>query len=277
MTEAPEDDKGPGGRLARAIAAHKQRTFWVVLGVLAAIAGGINNVGGVFSNASSLINNIAHPYQIEQEAIDSLTLRQTRESVNSKFGEPQQSEELCARTRLCGQDRSHDLKLNIYRNEHYTLRAVFDGNSLEFFAVTMESGKFKPRPKWNYDIGPLGDRTYRQAFPGLEMTKAAIQSTLKSNTYAEVTPLGAQGNYSGLVLASVPDGSNQRWDSAAAQELLAAQNSSGHGLTGLEAADPFRASSVPNTFGIFHDDGFLGSLLHNPQNAISILYEGASP
>jgi hypothetical protein len=276
MTDAAGDNKAPGGRLARAIAAHKKRTFWVVLGVIGALAGGISNVGGVVSSASSQINNIIHPYQKEQEVIDSLTLQQTTGFVNSKFGEPQQSEDLCARARICGQDTSHDLKLKVYRNEHYILRAVFDGDSLEFFAVTMKSGKFKPHPKWNYDIGPLGDRTYKQAFQGLEWTEAAIQSRPKALTYAEVTPLGGPGNYSGLVLASAPDGASQRWDTAAAQELLAVQSASGGRLTGLSAADPFRANSVPNTFGIFHDDGFLGTLLHEPQNAISILNEGGT-
>jgi hypothetical protein len=65
-------------------------------------------------------------------------------------------------------------------------------------------------------------------------------------------------------------------DVDAAQKLLAAQTSAGGRLAGLSAADTFRANSVPNTFGFFHDDGFVGNLLHDPQKAMSILDEGSN-
>lgn len=224
------------------------------------------------------ISGFIHPFQKEQEAIDALALQQTVEFVNSKLGEPQQSEDLCSRTLICEPDTTHRPILNIYHDEHYTVRAVFDDNSLEFFSVTLVSGKFKPHRAGNYDIGTLGDKTYKEAFQGLSTTEAAVTETPRSGmSYAEVTPLGAPGRYTGLVLAYSPNGfTNLPLDVNAARKLLAAQTSAGGRLTGLSAAESFRANSVPNTFGLFHDDGYVGNLLHDPQKAMSILHEGSN-
>lgn len=278
MTPEPRDNSGSRAWVERAKAWAENHTAAYIFRFVSTVATGILAVVGVGLLLAPLISGFVHPFQKQQEAIDALALQQTVEFVNSKLGEPQQSEDLCSRTLICEPDTTHKPILNIYRDEHYTVRAVFDDNSLEFFSVTLESGKFRPHHAWNYDIGTLGDRTYKQAFQGLATTEAAVTETAQSGmSYTEVTPLGAPGQYTGLVLASSPNGfTNLPLDVDAAQKLLAAQTSAGGRLAGLSAADTFRANSVPNTFGLFHDDGYVGNLLHDPQKAMSILHEGSN-
>jgi hypothetical protein len=278
MTDETGDKGGLVARIARAIEAHKKTTAGLVLAGLLAGATLFNTLTETGQNISSGVKNLGGARHEAEEAIASLKTEQTLEYVNSKLGEPQQSKDLCAGIRVCGQDTSHKPELKIYRNEYYTVRAVFDGNSMEFFAVTLGSGEVKPRPSWNPSLGPLGEFTYKEVSYGnapKDLTKAAISiASGAKHAYAEVTPLGEPGHNRGLVLATAPDGYEIAWDRAAGQALIAVQDSSG-GQVGLEAADAFRANSAPDTFGLFHDDGYVGNLLHDPQNVIQILYLGA--
>jgi hypothetical protein len=274
------DDKDGGSRIARAIASHKKRTFWIVLGLVVALAAGFNTLRDAGSSVSSMITEVTDPFREQKEAIDALALEQTVEYVNSKLGQPQQSEALCSEGLFCGKDTSRDLRLNIYRNEHYTVRAVFEANSLKFFAVTLRTDQFKPQIRWlDHELGFLGEVTYKQAYEsvpaGVEPDAAMILLGPRSSSYAEVLAAGAPADYQGLVLAWAPDGYGKLpWNVEGAQVLSAAQLSSNDQLPGLDAAESFRTGSVPNTFGLFHDDGFVGDLIHDPQNTISILYKG---
>ncbi|MBT2547204.1 hypothetical protein J7I85_02440 [Arthrobacter sp. ISL-65] len=193
---------------------------------------------------------------------------------------PQESHPLCSKISSCRQDTSGEPLLNIYRDEHYTVRAVFDANSLKFFAVTMESDQFKPHIRWLYDLGSLGEFTYKEASAadGIEPTAAMIHLGNRSSSYAEIVSVGAPGHYQGLMLGSAPDGfGNLPWDSKGAEALNAKQISSSDQQARLAAASSFRAGSVPNTIGLFLDDGgTISKLLHDPQNAIAILHAGTN-
>jgi hypothetical protein len=41
--------------------------------------------------------------------------------------------------------------------------------------------------------------------------------------------------------------------------------------------DRFRSGSAPDTFGEFRDDGYVGNLMHESENAISLLHLGTEP
>jgi hypothetical protein len=60
----------------------------------------------------------------------------------------------------------------------------------------------------------------------------------------------------------------------AAGALNSKQIPSSDQQTLLAAAGPFRAGSAPNTVGLFLDESPMSEILHDPQNAISILYAG---
>ncbi|WP_445154034.1 ETEC_3214 domain-containing protein [Arthrobacter sp. Hor0625] len=220
----------------------------------------------------------ADPFQAQKEAIDSLALEQSVEFVNSKLGVPRESHPLCSKTSTCSLGTSGEPLLNIYRDDHYTVRAIFDANSLKFFAVTMESDQYKPHIRWLYGLGAVGEFTYKDAAvtDGIEPTALMIQLGPRSSAYAEIISVGAPGHYQGLILGWAPDGfGNLPWDSKGAEALSAKQISSTDRQALLEAAGSFRSGSVPNTVGLFLDDGgTMSQLLNDPQNAIAILYAG---
>jgi hypothetical protein len=230
------------------------------------------------SGDTPVVSGTGDPFQAQKEAIDSLALEQSVEFVNSKLGVPEESHALCSKISSCSQDTSGEPLLNIYRDEHYTVRAVFDANSLNLFAVTMESGQFKPRIRWLYDLGALGEFTYEEASAadGIQPAAVIVHMGPRSSAYAEIVSVGAPGHYQGLMLGWAPDGfGNLPWDIEGAGALNTKQISSSDQQALLAAAGPFRAGSVPNTVGLFLDDGgTMSELLHDPQNAISILYTG---
>jgi hypothetical protein len=157
------------------------------------------------------------------------------------------------------------------------VRAVFDANSMNFFAVTTQSDQFKPHIRWLYDLGALGEFTYENASAEdvIQPTALMIHMGPRSSAYAEIFSVGAPGHYQGLMLGSAPNGlGNLPWDSEAAGALNSKQIPSSDQQTLLAAAGPFRAGSVPNTVGLFLDESPMSEILHDPQNAISILYAG---
>lgn len=226
------------------------------------------------------VSGTADPFQAEQKAIDSLALEQSVEFVNSKLGVPRESHPLCSKISSCSQDTSGEPLLNIYRDEHYTVRAVFDANSLNFFAVTAESDQFKPRVRWLSDLGILGEFTYMDASAAVRIQPTAVTIFLgpRSSSYAETFSVGAAGHYQGLMLGFAPDGlGNLPWDSKGAEALSAKQIPPTDRQALVAAAGPFRAGSVPNTIGLFLDDGgTMSKLLQDPGKAIAILYTGTN-
>src|SRR5690349_3975043 len=167
----------PSSRI-QAVHRYRMSSLAIVLGVfLIIIAGGCNPPSASPPSASPpsasppsasppsaspaptgntpVVPGTADPFQAQKEVIDSLALEQSVELVNSKLGVPQESHPLCSKISSCSQNTSGEPLLNIYRDKHYTVRAVFGGNSLKFFAVTMETDQFKPHIRWLYDLGQL--------------------------------------------------------------------------------------------------------------------------
>jgi hypothetical protein len=296
MTKESGQHSNSGSRTSQAMHRYRMSSFAIVLGVfLIVMAGGCNPPSASSPSVSPpsvspasasppgntpVVSGSADPFQAQKEAIDSLALEQSVEFVNSKLGVPQESHPLCSKISSCRQDTSGEPLLNIYRDEHYTVRAVFDANSLNFFTVTMESDQFKPHIRWLYDLGALGEFTYKDASvaDGIQPIGATIHLGPRSSSYAEIVSVGAPGHYQGLMLGWAPDGfGNLPWDSKGAEALNAKQISSSDQQALLAAAGSFRAGSVPNTVGLFLDDGgTMSELVHDPQNVIAIFYVGTN-
>lgn len=290
MTREPGQHSDSRSRI-RTVHRYRMSSIAIVLGVfLIIVAGGCNSPSASPPSVSTtsasplastpVVSGTADPLQARKEAIDSLALEQSVEFVTSKLGVAQESHPLCKKISSCSQYESDEPLLNIYRDEHYTVRAVFDANSLNFFAVTTKSDQFKPQIRWLYDLGGLGEFTYKEASTADGIQPAAVKIHLgpRSTAYAEIVSVGAPGHYQGLMLGSAPDGYGKLpWDIEGAEALSAQQISTSDQQALLAAADSFRAASAPNTIGLFLDDGgTVSKLLHDPQNAISILYAGTT-
>lgn len=208
-----------GNRLLKILETLKRHPLIVILGVLVAVAASFTTVLDMTERVKPIISNAIDPYHAQKEAVNSLQLQQTVDFVNSNLGQPEVSEDLCKVTATCTNGEQSRMLLNIYRDEQYTIRAVFDENSLDFFAVTLQSEKFKPQIHWlDYDLGALGTVTYQQAYDpvdGVVEPTAQIFFGPQTTAYAEVFAAGAPAQYQGLMLGWAPDGfGNLPWDLA---------------------------------------------------------------
>ena len=265
MTSKVQAKEGQASSLAGFVKWHKKSSIAFLFTILVAVVAGVY----VWSELARI--------QRDHDALASLALGDSEQWANRQLGEPRQSLDLCSEIQ-CESGSTHKPVLNVYRHEDYTVRAVFDLNKLEFYAVTQESEKYKPHFKKPYDLGELGDRSYKETMT-IDTDPADVDMFTRSAdaSYAEVTPLGAANHYNGIVLAHASDGysSEQAWDSGSAEVLQRSIASSKGPKERVAAADQFRRSSHPNTQGFFRDESYVGNLLHDASKARAIVSIGS--
>ena len=267
MADEGQDKNGVLDRIVHFIEKHRKKSWAILIGLLVTLIITVGTLGQMASGAWTMFTQA----QSENDAPASLALGDAMPSVNDRLGEPRQSMDLCSEIG-CKPTESNKPVLNIYRHEDYTVRAVFDGNKLEFYAVTRESEKYKPNLKLPFDWGELGEFTYTN---GITPDDVDVFHR-RFPSYAEVKPLGPPGHDLGTVLGFTPDGYSD--DQSLYLEGLSALDSalSKEPKERVAAAEGFRAGSKPNTQGVFHDDGgFVGNLLHSAENARQIIAMGA--
>lgn len=184
MADEAQHEKGVLDRIVHSIERHKKRSWWILVAALVGLIVTVSDVGQIASGAWSTLTNA----RSERDAPASLALGDAVESVNDRLGEPRQSLDLCSEIG-CKPTELHKPMLNVYRHEDYTVRAVFDGNKLEFYAVTRESENYKPHLKMPFDWGALGEFTYSAG-----ITPEDVDAFhRRSPSYAEVKPMGPPG------------------------------------------------------------------------------------
>jgi hypothetical protein len=253
---------GRGGRVVSAIEGVKRH--WVVA-VLVALGGTtvfMSQVVDVAGEVSGVVHDWRNPHEEDYQRLAELDLGVTPDYLEDWLGEARRSADLCKEMPCPAAAESAALTMNLYESELVAVRAIFEGSSLKWYAVTLLSDELKPPITWlGHDLGTLGKATYAEALnaPGVEPTDVNMFLGPQSSAYVEVVAAGAPADYRGLILASAPTGwsGKEAFDYEAAQQITrlndAAYDSS--------VAMSFRSSSRPNTFGEFVDDGELVSML----------------
>lgn len=270
MANERQDKKGVLDRIVVFIERHRKKSWAILIGLVVTLIISVGTLGQMASGAWTIFTHA----QNEHDAPASLALGDAVSSVNSRLGEPRQSFQLCDEIR-CELTESHKPMLNIYRHDDYTVRAIFDGNKLEFYAVTRESEKYKPHLKMPFDWGELGEFTYKQA-SGITNTNPDDVDSFHRRflSYAEVKQIGYP-NFQGIVLGYTPDGYGDE-RSLDAEGLSALDSALSKGPNErVAAAEHFRSTSKPNTQGIFNAEDYVGNLLQNASNARQIISVGA--
>lgn len=251
MTKPAKTEGGGAARPKRHMKGRIVAAGVAALSAVALFAGCTSNVRQAGPDRPSDGSQTAHPYQDDQQALDSLALGDAEAFVTSRLGEPRQSLDLCSEAGICRPTPAHRPVLNVYRHENYTVRAVFDGNKMEFYAVTRESEQFKPHLKMPFDWGELGEFTYAQASGIAPDDLDAFHRRYPS--YAEVKSLGAP-NFQGIVLGYSPDGhgDERSWDVEMAQILDGALASSKEPKERVAARSPSGRPQglIPRAFSI---------------------------
>jgi hypothetical protein len=278
---ATDEVSATGGRLQRWVERFKNHPVPYSIGIVLAAGAAVSTAINLFSDTRDVVSNIQHPHAAEYGALATLDLDSRLEFFEENFGTAKSVFDLCADTGVrCPQPAPSTLRVYVHETDDLVIRAVFDGERLAAYAVTLMSPELSPPMQWlDYDLGDLGEVTFDQALDAVETpvepTDVAIFMGPQSSAYAEVVAVGGAGRYRGLLLGWAPDGWGGRdlaFDIDSARDLDAS-------LLRDEPPDPvvvdrFRSGSNPNTFGEFRDDGYVGNVMHESKNAISLLYLG---
>ncbi|WP_353810505.1 ETEC_3214 domain-containing protein [Agromyces sp. SYSU T00194] len=217
------------------------------------------------------------------DALAQVDLDSTEAYFANNVGEVKSVYDLCEQFAQCPEGYDEDLRLVVHEGEGVTVRAIFEGEQLEFYAITIMEEGITPEMSWlGHDLGKLGEVTFAEAFavPGLDApTHALLFMGPQSVAYGEGFAGGAPANYRGLFLGWAPDGyagEGMSFDldgasdvQAVTFDLMTAETGEVYG----EELARFRAGTTPNTFGEFRDDGgfVAGFVMQEPTR---VLYLG---
>lgn len=275
----PQEDYTPGPGLRRTIDHIKGHP--VIYAIGAAIAGLIFvfNATDALTRAKDVVTGLRNPHAAEYAALETLDLDTRLEFFEDNFGTAKSVFDLC-QDGTCPQPAPESLRMYIHETDDLAIRAVFDGDRLELYLVTLMSPELSPVMEWQgYDLGRLGNVTLAEALAAansIEPTDSAIFMGPQSTAYADVVSVGAPGRYRGLLLAWAPDGyggPEMAFDLDSGRMLVEAE------INGV-APDPaalatFRSATTPNTYGEFRDDGgYVGSLVQEANDLIPLLFVG---
>lgn len=231
--------------------------------------------------ARDKVNVVANPHADEYAALKTLDLDTRLEFFEDKFGTARSVFDLCKESVACPDMQGNTLRMFIHETDDVQVRAVFDGEQLKMYAITLMSDELSPPIEWlDWDMGELGKLSFAKALDAVETvdepTDAEIFLGPQASAYAEVVPGGAPAQYRGLFLAHAPGGYSglkSSFDLDSGRELQEAQDLG-------RPPDPttlmrFRSGSTPNTFGEFRDDGgAVALLLHEAGDLIPMLFLG---
>jgi hypothetical protein len=227
----------------------------------------------VFTWGRDKLYAISNPHAAEYAALETLDLDTRLEFFEDNFGTAKSVFDLCSEALVCPEDGGDELRMYIHETDDLAIRAVFDDEQLEMYAVTLMSDTLSPAMNWlDWDLGDLGQVTFDEALDTVETIQEPTDYEIflgpQATAYAEVVAAGAPANYRGLLLGWAPDG-------YAAEGMAFDLDSAHAGLDDLGVLAEFRSGTKPNTFGEFRDDGgAVGNLLHEAGELIPLLFVG---
>lgn len=275
----PEAKPTPGSSLKATIDHIKGHPVIYTIGAAIAALIFVFDATDAFTRAKDVITDLQNPHAAEYAALETLDLDTRLEFFEDNFGTARSVFDLC-QDGTCPEPAPDSLRMYIHETDDLAIRAVFDGDQLEMYLVTLMSPTLSPPVEWlGYDLGRLGEVTFTEALTAadsVELTDTAIFMGPQATAYADVVSVGAPGSYRGLILAWAPDGYGG--------PEMAFDLNSGRSLAGAEingdVPDPtvlstFRSGTTPNTYGEFRDDGgYVGNLIREANDLIPLLFVG---
>ena len=275
--ESPSDV----GRVERFFGRIKHFTAVVVVLALIGIGTMFWKAVDVYTRTLDALHELTNPNEQQYAALRTLDLDTRVEFVEDKFGTSKRVFDLCHEPASCPGTPPSDLRMYMYETGNVAIRAIFQGDRMVAYAVTITSDELSPPVNWlGYHLGDLGSVTFKQALAAVptvsEPTDTSVFMGAKAAAYAEVVASGGAGRYRGLLLAVSPTGyggKGMTFDNDAANKISSRQ------LRGArpDAADlkRFRSRSTPDTYGEFRDDGnYVGNQMHDAEWVIPLLFTG---
>lgn len=257
----------------------RRRPVVALIGLVLAPVIYLTSATGAVASVYEFVRDVIAPNRAELSALTELDLGMRLAAFEDTFGVAKQVVDLCAEGQ-CPDDAPESLQMYIHETDDLTVRAVFAGDRLDLYAVTLAGSDVTPPIRWlGFEMGELGRVTFSEAWSkteGVSPTAHDLFFGAKAISYAEVASVGAPGKYRGLLLGWAPEGyagPEVPFDSSAA---MAVQQQA---LDGIEDGGPtlerFRSNSAPNTWGEFRDDGgYVSRLARNAEDVRVLLHVG---
>ncbi len=249
-----------------AIERTKKRGLVAVLIFAAAIVAAVFVLLNAWSSVVELVSDRVNPHREQYLTLANLELGVRLEHFEESFGTAKSVVDPCGDRSSCPDAGRGDLQLYIYATDQATVRALFEGDSLEAYLVTTKEDGFHPPVSWlGWDLGDLGETTVDAMLSvvdqPLEATDTSVRVGPRWASYADVFAYGEPAQYQGLILAYSPAGRAGAFDRESADELTHYQ---GGDMPEATIAS-FREGTQPDTCGQFRDDGAVGAWLHDTQ------------
>ena len=276
-----QTERPPEGALKRSIDRLRAHSMIVLATAVVAIGAFIIKAEDVFVWGREKVDAVVNPNSAEYEALQTLELDTRLEYFEANFGTARAVYDLCEEALVCADEAEGDPRMYVHETDDVAIRAVFQDEQLEMYAVTLMSDRLSPDVEWlDWPLGRLGEMTFAEALDAVETldvpTHLEVFMGPQAVAYAEVVAAGATVQYRGLLLAHAPEGFSgpgTSFDTDAALQVSESQVK--EQPPAPDVVDQFRSSTTPNTFGEFRDDGGpVGVLLHEAQNAIPLLFVG---
>jgi hypothetical protein len=221
----------------------------VILGfllVLLDLPGKLRDLGSVWFAAPPTPSESENPLMTGLARVE---IGMTRDAVAANIGQPlETANQACGDVLFCDAASWPELSMSLYDLGHVEVRALYDDSDLVFMAETIvDDTEFPPVAYLGWNLGTLGDMTYRQAvsaLPDVEPTAFVAHSGPQSAGYGEMFEAGPVSQYRGLYLANAPTGYGTDLDLDSLSELAVDPGDA-------DALDKFRSDSQPNTAGEF--------------------------
>ncbi|QCB94794.1 ETEC_3214 domain-containing protein [Cellulomonas shaoxiangyii] len=266
-----------GSRVHARLQHLQQHPVLAVLLFSAGVIGAVGVVWGALSWGRDRYEDIAHPYAEQYAELERLDLDMRLEYFEDTFGVAKAVVDVCA-VSTCPEPPPESLQLVVHETDEVVVRGLFAGNSMAAYLVTTTTDGFEPPVTWiDLDLGRLGTVTTAEVLDAVGAPLDGDASVVRGTAwtaYADVLPGGAPASYRGLVLAWSPQGTGTGYGLEASERLVAAQDASDEAAR-VAALDDLRATTTPNTYGEFRDDGPLGAWLHDPAVVHDLLFVGS--
>ncbi len=276
-----EAERPPEGALKRGIGRLQAHPLIVIVVAVVGIGAFMIKAEDVFIWGRDKVNSVVNPDSAEYQALQTLDLDTRLEYFEANFGTARAVYDLCEDALVCADEGEDDPRMYVHGTDDVVIRAVFQNEQLEMYAVTLMSDELAPEIEWlDLRLGRLGEASFAEALEEVEAidgpTDLEVFMGPQAVAYAEVVAAGAPARYRGLLLAHAPNGysgSGTSFDTDAALQISDSQI--GGQPPAPDVVDKFRSSTTLNTFGEFRDDGStVGVFLHEAQNAIPLLFVG---
>ncbi len=213
-----------------------------------------------------------------------LSLDSRLEYFEETFGVARSTVDVCA-DGTCPEPPPQPLQLVVHETDDVVVRGLFAADALAAYTVTTKDETYTPPVRWvDRDLGQLGTRTTQEILDGVgaaggPLGEASVRQGTTWLSYVDVFPGGAPADYRGLILAWTVDGVDSPIDVATAGHLADARDGGGPDLQAnpayARALTQIRATTRPNTYGEYRDDGPLAAWLQDPENVQGLLFEGS--